>query len=47
MDKLAIQDQTSDYGSRETSDSEPCIGGICQLVLREGIYMIFYFQLRH
>ena len=37
MDTLAIEDQTSDYGSRETSDSEPSIGGLCQLIHREGI----------
>ena len=37
MDTLAIGDRTSDYGSRETSDSEPSIGGLCQLIHREGI----------
>ena len=45
MDKLTIHEQTSEYGSRETSDSEPSIGGLCQLVLRQGIDWIFQSNL--
>ena len=40
MDNLKLE-ETSDYGSRETSDSEPSIGGLCQLLHREGIWCSF------
>ena len=39
MDTLVIEDQTSDYGSRETSDSKPSIGGLCQLLRREARFL--------
>ena len=31
LDQLEIKDETSEYGSRETSDSESTIGGLCLL----------------
>ena len=45
MDKLPIHDETSDYGSRESSDREPHIGGLCQLLFQKGIEWLFYSQL--
>ena len=31
LDQLELNDETSEYGSRETSDSESTIGGLCLL----------------
>ena len=45
MDKLAIHDETSDYGSKESSDREPHFGGLCQLLFQKGIEWLFYAQL--
>ena len=46
LDKLALNEQTSDYGSRETSDTESTIGGLCFLEFRNGktfILVVFTF----
>ena len=45
LDQLTLNDQTSDYGSRETSDSESAIGGLCQLKYRQGLFVSFQASL--
>ena len=40
-----VADETSDYGSRDNSDRESAIGGVCQVKFMRGEQTIFIWKL--